>query len=162
MANTFIVTGRLSEPVDLKTSQKGNTYASVILVNNEGDRSNHIPMVAFNDLAKQLQNVSTKTPILATATVTSRTYNGFPRLNIYLNNFELLTEEDESLPASQPAKTSTEVKKSAEKPVSESPVSSAAAAFDNKPTSTSTSQPEADSNTNDDLDDFNFDDFDFE
>lgn len=158
MANTFIVTGRLSERAEVKTSQKGNSYASVILINNEGTHSNHIPMVAFNEVAKELQNLSTATPILVTATVSSRTYNGFPHLNIYLNSFEMLTDGNEALTTDQPANTSSSQQEE-KKIVSENSASSTG--FDEK-ASTPTAQSEVASNASEDLDDFNFDDFDFD
>lgn len=162
MANTFIVTGRLSERAEVKTSQKGNSYASVILINNEGTHSNHIPMVAFNEVAKELQNLSTATPILVTATVSSRTYNGFPRLNIYLNSFEILTNGNEVLTTDQSANTSSPSQQSQQeekKIVSENSASSTE--FGEK-ASTPTTQSEVASNASEDLDDFNFDDFDFD
>ena len=156
MANTFIVTGRLSERAEVKTSQKGNSYASVILINNEGTHSNHIPMVAFNEVAKELQNLSTATPILVTATVSSRTYNGFPRLNIYLTDGNEVLTTDQSANTSSPSQQSQREEK---KIVSENSASSTE--FGEK-ASTPTTQSEVASNASEDLDDFNFDDFDFD
>lgn len=93
MANEFIVTGHLSEPVQVRQSQKGNYYTRVTLINDERTHSNMIPMVFFNDLAQALTKIPAGTELLVNAKVQTSTYNGSTRLSISATNFQTLTAE---------------------------------------------------------------------
>ncbi|MFR0595377.1 hypothetical protein [Limosilactobacillus mucosae] len=97
MANLLVITGRISDPVEIKKSRKGNHYANVVLLNCENNFDNRIPIVFFNDLCKQLQEVPSNTMLLITARVQTHTYNDVSRLSINAVSFEVLAPSSSSV-----------------------------------------------------------------
>ncbi|MDC2829111.1 hypothetical protein PO250_02010 [Limosilactobacillus mucosae] len=96
MANLLVITGRISEPVEVKESRKGNHYANVVLLNCENNFENRIPIIFFNEICEKLQKVPLNTMLLITARVQTHTYNDVSQLSIHAVSFEILAPSSSS------------------------------------------------------------------
>ncbi|MEO5289165.1 hypothetical protein [Limosilactobacillus allomucosae] len=155
MANLLVVTGHISEPVEVKESRKGNHYANVVLVNRENNFENRIPIVFFGELCEKLQKVPLNTMLLINAHVQTHTYNDISRLSIHAVSFEILAPSPSS--SVLPDKTSGLPKNSDD--------SSSNKKFDDKDSENVNNSSTNSASTNDadtSFPDFNFDETDFD